>query len=114
MFEVLKIEKTDRPDFSFSTDNWIVYLDAAGIVGPLVFRTIGPNDVFRPLGSDGLRNVQTFLKKQKIQKNGAAGKGVVVNEKDEILWIPGIRISHSFRLTPQTKAVLKISCKSIR
>jgi tRNA(Ile)-lysidine synthase len=114
MFEVLKIEKTDRPDFSFSKDNWIVYLDAKGIGGPLVFRSIGPEDVFWPLGSDGFRNVQTFLKKQKIPKNGQAGRGVVVNEKDEIIWLPGIRISHSFRLTPQTRVVLKISCKSIR
>ena len=114
MFEVLKIEKTDRPNFSFSKDNWIVYLDAKGIGGPLVFRSIGPEDVFWPLGSDGFRNVQTFLKKQKIPKNGQAGRGVVVNENDEIIWLPGIRISHSFRLTPQTKVVLKISCKSIR
>jgi tRNA(Ile)-lysidine synthase len=113
-FEVLKFGATDRSVDSFSKDNWIVYLDAAGIAGPMVFRSIRPDDVFWPLGSDGLRNVQTFLKKQKISGNQPAGKCVVVNEKDEIIWLPGIRISHPFRLTPQTKAILKISCKSIR
>jgi tRNA(Ile)-lysidine synthase len=113
-FEVLKFETSRQTEFSFSKDNWTVYLDSAGIAGPLVFRSIRPDDVFQPLGSDGIRNLQTFLKKQKIPKNGLAGKGVVVNEKDEIIWLPGIRISHLNRLTPQTKAVLKISCKSIR
>jgi tRNA(Ile)-lysidine synthase len=113
-FEVLKFETFDQTAFSFSQDNWTVYLDAAGMTGPLVFRSIRPDDVFRPLGSDGFRNVKTFLKKQKIPKNGLAGKGVVVNEKGEIIWLPGIRISHLNRLTPQTKAVLKISCKIMR
>jgi len=114
LFEVVKFETTDKTAFSFSKDNWTVYLDAGLITGPMVFRSIRPDDVFRPLGNDGFRNVATFLKKRKIPGNGPAGKGVVVNKNDEIIWLPGIRISHSFRLTSQTKAVVKISCKSIR
>ncbi|MGB7567522.1 MAG: tRNA lysidine(34) synthetase TilS [Chitinivibrionales bacterium] len=114
LFEVIKFETTDKTAFSFSKDNWTVYLNAALITGPMVFRSIRPDDIFRPLGSDGFRNVAMFLKKRKIPGNGPAGKGVVVNKNDEIIWLPGIRISHFFRLTSQTKAVVKISCKSIR
>jgi tRNA(Ile)-lysidine synthetase, N-terminal domain len=112
MFEVVKFESTGRP--AFSKDNWIVYLDAAELIGPLVFRSIKPDDVFRPLGSAGLRNIHAFLKKQKIPKNGPRGRGVVVNKKGEIIWLPGVRISHAHRLTPQTRDILKISCKITR
>jgi tRNA(Ile)-lysidine synthase len=101
---------TDEP-LCFSQDNMTVFLDAGVIKGPMEFRNVKPNDCFQPLGCGELRNVREYLKKRKINHRT---RGVVVEKSGEVIWIPGVQISHRFRVTPQTEEILKFYCKNIQ
>jgi tRNA(Ile)-lysidine synthase len=80
--------------------------------GPLVFRSVSPHEKFWPYGSAGYVNVNEFLKKQKLLLYERLRTGVVsLGKSGEILWIVGLRVSEKFKITPQTREVLKISYK---
>lgn len=111
IFDVERISPLPPHTLPFSSDNLTAFLDMEIAGNSLVFRSMSRDDVFWPLGSNGLRNVKEYLKKHK--KNNTA-VGLVVNEKGEVLWIPGVQISHNARVTPQTRMILKISCKTPR
>jgi tRNA(Ile)-lysidine synthase len=95
----------------YCPDNMTAFLDAATIKGPIEFRSLKRDDLFRPLGCDELRNVKEFLKKRKKLPPATI---VVAEKSGEIIWIPGVQINHHFRVTPQTTVIIKFSCKYIR
>jgi hypothetical protein len=109
-FRVEKYKREKRGVLSFS-DPMIAFLDAEKIKGPLVFRSFDEHEKFWPYGAKGPSKVNDFLKKQKHSKFERMLTGVVSEKKGEILWIAGLRIGHQFRITPQTREILKISCK---
>ncbi|HEX7510921.1 MAG TPA: tRNA lysidine(34) synthetase TilS C-terminal domain-containing protein, partial [Chitinivibrionales bacterium] len=94
----------------FSSDNITVYFDAAAVGDALELRPIRPQDVFRPLGSLGQHNLTEYLKKQ---KKDAPLQGIVAKPNGEVVWIPGVQISQTMRVTPQTREILKISYTGI-
>jgi tRNA(Ile)-lysidine synthase len=95
---------------SFDNDNLNVMLDADRIRGPMELRTVMPDDVFQPLGCGQPRKVKEYLKKLKIDFKV---RGIVAEKNGNVLWIPGVQISHLYRVTQQTTAVLKFSCKPL-
>ena len=104
------IFKSDSAALPLSTDNLTVFLDARKAGASLVFRNVEKNDSFIPLGSRGQRNVRDYLKKQ---KKADTVQGLVAKKGGEIVWIPGVQISQTMRVTPQTREILKISYTGI-
>jgi tRNA(Ile)-lysidine synthase len=102
------LEKARPP--SFGNDNLNVLLDAYRVSGPMEFRTVMPDDVFQPLGCGEPRKVKEYLKKRKIDFRV---QGIVAEKNGNVVWIPGVQISHQCRLTSQTTMVLKFSCKPL-
>ncbi len=107
VFESERFPRNTTP-LSFAPDNMTVFLDEETSAGPMEFRSLQPDDVFWPLGSEGFRNVKEYLKKR---ATGHGVIGVVAKTGGEILWIPGVQISHNARVVPRTRAIIKISCK---
>jgi tRNA(Ile)-lysidine synthase len=109
---LITVEKLFRKsgETAFSVDNMTVFLDADATPGPFEFRPLRPDDMFRPLGSRQVRHVKAFLKKR---KNYDPTWGAVTGKSGDIVWIPGVQISHGCRVTPETKVILKFSCKRI-
>ena len=103
-----------RPSRNLSfSDSMTAWLDAGAIVGQLVFRSWKQGERFWPYGARGYEDLNEFLKKQGIRQEDRLATGVVAEKHGEIVWIPGLRVSHPKKITAATAAVIKISCKPI-
>jgi len=95
---------------SFS-DPMTAWLDADALTKNLVFRSWKKGEKFWPFGGRKFVDVNEFLKKQGIRMQERHSTGVMAEKAGEIVWIPGQRIGHRFRITPSTRKAVKISCK---
>ena len=104
------IEESNFPDqATFPTGDC---LDGNLFAFPLTLRFPKPGDRFHPLGAPGSKKVNDFLSAQKIDRL-QRGRVPVLCADDVILALPGLRIDHRYRITDQTRQVLKISLEDI-
>jgi tRNA(Ile)-lysidine synthase len=96
--EVLKID----------TNPAIAYLDAAQLSWPLLNRSWVATDYFYPLGMRKKKKLNHFLGSMKLSP-AIKAKITVLCSGERIAWVVGQRIDDRFKITPQTKAVLKIT-----
>jgi tRNA(Ile)-lysidine synthase len=109
---IRKYKSRPARNLSFS-DPMTAWLDAGAIVGQLVFRSWKLGERFWPYGTRGYEDLNEFLKKQGICQEDRLATGVVSEKHGEIVWIPGLRVSHRKRITAATGAIIKISCKPL-
>lgn len=81
------------------------FLDIEKISFPLKVRTYLPGDWFIPLGMEGKKKLQDFFVDLKIPRN-VRKKIPLVLSGERIVWIAGLRIDHSFRVTEKTQNTL--------
>jgi tRNA(Ile)-lysidine synthase len=114
VFSTEKLKRTSNQEMSYADLN-VAFLDAGKLKGkgPMVFRSFSPDEKFRPYGAAGYTKINEFLKKQKVLQCERGRKGVISLKNGEILWIVGMRISENFKITPQTREVLKISYEPV-
>lgn len=96
------------------SDPAIIQLDADLLHFPLKLRFWKTGDVFYPLGLNRRKKVSDFLIDLKIDRTTKQQIKVVttlVEEKEEIVWIAGLRIDHRFRITDRTKTIAQIQLK---
>jgi tRNA(Ile)-lysidine synthase len=74
---------------------------------PMQLRSTLPGDRFKPLGMKGTQKVKDFFINNKIPRD-IRGKTPVLVSGETIAWIVGHRIDEGFKITQQTKNVLKI------
>ena len=103
-FEQLSIEAIGE----INKDPKFAYLDAANISWPLLFRSWEPTDYFYPLGLRKKKKLNQFLGSLKLNPTIKSRTGVITCS-DKIVWIVGQRIDDRFKITPNTKQVLKIT-----
>jgi len=124
--EMVLIEAADHPvPFSLGTlhlqflhaENYklqslttIAQLDATDIRFPLILRKWKKGDYFYPLGMTKKKKLARFLIDEKISKT-AKEKTWVIEMNKKIIWIVGTRIDNRFKITPQTKHILKIEMR---
>ena len=89
------------------TEN-IFYLDADKLNFPLQFRGWKSGDKFMPLGMKNFKKVSDFFIDKKISRTDKNKAMVVLSGKEIIALLP-YQIDERFKLTPQTKNVLKIT-----
>lgn len=76
----------------------IAEFDGTVIDFPLQWRTFRPGDRFHPEGASGGKKLKSFFIDQKIEKEKR--RYLWLLEKDEILWVAGVRRCHGYR--PET------------
>ncbi len=101
-----------------NTDPYQVWIAAGKLNEPLIVRTRQPGDRFKPLGMDGHSiKLSEFMINVKLPKR-AREKWPLVCMGKEIVWIPGYRLGHPFRITPGTEELIHLQLihvdKSIR
>ncbi len=89
------------------SSKWTVYLDADKIKYPLRVRTFRPGDRFIPLGMKGHKKIKDFFIDQKIPIAARTSTPLLISQ-DGVLWVCGYRIDERFKVTPQTKNILKV------
>jgi tRNA(Ile)-lysidine synthase len=99
----------DTDHWTLNTDTWTAWLDADLAAGRLTVRHRLSGDRFVPLGMGGQSvKLQDFFVNIKLPRRARA-KWPLVCAEEEIAWVPGVRISHLFRVTENTKRVVKLA-----
>lgn len=98
-------------DFSVSTDPWVAHLDGGMIQHPLSIRPWKTGDYFYPLGLNRKKKISDLFIDLKIDRNKKQSIYVVTTHTgttETIVWVPGIRIDHRFRVTDATSEIAEI------
>ena len=85
------------------------FFDFDRLVKPVKVRSLKPGDVIVPFGMKGRKKLSDVFIDMKVSKSCRVVTPVVECE-DGILWAAGVKRSDLFRVTAETKKVLKISC----
>lgn len=97
-------EQADRND-----DQFQVWLDAENLPDALKLRIRHAGDHFVPLGMDGhSQKLSDFFVNEKIPQRAREHWPLLCNG-DEIVWVPGYRPAHPYRLTVETRKVIYFS-----
>jgi tRNA(Ile)-lysidine synthetase-like protein len=103
---VLSLAKTMARAKDFTPDPNVEYFDYDLIPAGLTLRSWKPGDAFTPLGMEGTMKLSDFLINEKVSLFDKDDI-LVLATKNDIIWVCGQRISDKFKITPQTKRVLK-------
>ncbi len=104
-FEIL--EKQNKLDIE--TSESVAYFDFDKITFPLTLRHWEKGDVFYPLGMKNKKKVSDFFTDQKFSISEKEKTWLLLSGS-EIIWIVGKRIDNRFKITPETKIIIKIIC----
>lgn len=85
----------------------VAYLDVSSLKLPLVIRTWKKGDAFYPLGLGKSKKLQDFFVDRKIPRSRRTRIPLVLS-KDRIVWVGGLRIDDRFKVTEETKRILKL------
>ncbi len=94
--------------FVLDTSPQVAQLDCAKLTFPLSLRKWQAGDRFHPIGMKGSRLLSDFLKDLKLTTCQKEKVHVLLTSKDEIVWVVGYRIDERFKVTKETKTVLKV------
>lgn len=93
--------------FIVPKDAATAYIDADKVSGSLTLRKWKPGDRFVPFGMKGFKSVRNYLRDRKKSLFDKENQWVAC-AGDEIVWLAGERTDNRFRVTPQTRKVLKL------
>ncbi len=86
----------------------------ADALGPRPFvRTWQPGDRFQPLGMKGEKKLQDFFVDEKVPRQERAAVPLLCATDGRIAWVVGYRIAEPFKVTPQTKRVVRLRVSSL-
>jgi tRNA(Ile)-lysidine synthase len=101
---VLAREQADRNE-----DPLQVWLDAQDLPDLLELRVRRSGDHFMPLGMEGhSQKLSDFFVNEKVPQRARAGWPLLCSG-DQIIWVPGYRPAHPYRLTNETRKVVYFS-----
>ena len=106
----LTAELTARPLDGPIADPWQAWLDADVVSGGLCVRAPARGDRFQPLGMDEGVRLQDVLVNAKVPRSSRASLPLVASRQG-IAWVPGLRIAHWARVTPDTRRVLVLTAQ---
>jgi tRNA(Ile)-lysidine synthase len=90
-------------------DPYQAWLDLPTITGELTLRRRKEGDRFQPLGLEhGSQKLSDFFVNEKMPERARAA-WPLVTKGDEIVWVPGYRLAHPYRLRADSKRALRLA-----
>jgi len=86
-----------------------VYIDKLKLKFPISVRKWKKGDYFYPLGMQGKMKISDFLINQKISRIEKEKIYLLCDAQDRIIWVIGQRLDNRFKITNNTKEILKIT-----
>jgi tRNA(Ile)-lysidine synthase len=109
LFGKLQLEWIDNMEaLNVDTSANMAYLDAEQLSWPLLNRSWVATDYFYPLGLRKKKKLNHFLGSLKLSP-AIKSKTTVLCSDSKIVWVVGQRIDDRFKITPNTKSVVKIT-----
>ena len=87
--------------------------DAEAVDWPLGGRSWRPGDAMQPLGMSGHKKLQDLFVDERIPQAQRGGVALVVDGRDRIVWVVGLRVGELFRVTEKTTRFLKLSATPV-
>jgi tRNA(Ile)-lysidine synthase len=100
------VQTFDRED----NNSLVAYVDAVKVGQKISIRTWQKNDRFQPLGMGAEKKLGEFMIDARIPRIWRINIPVVVSETG-ILWLVGYRLDERFKVTSETKRVLRLEFK---
>ena len=85
----------------------MAWIDSDLIKFPIEVRTWKAGDKFQPLGMKGNKKISDFLTDLKIPLNEKDSVKLLISN-GEIVWVVGLAVSERYKITQNTKKVLKL------
>jgi len=104
---VLCIEEVSKIE---NTHSNIIYVDESKLKFPLAVRKWQEGDYFFPLGMKGKKKLSKYFKDEKLSLIDKENSWLLCSE-DSILWVIGKRADDRFKVTKNTKKILKFEIK---
>lgn len=101
------LNEVPKKDVKISNNPNIEYLDFDLVPSVLYIRNWKSGDTFQPLGMENQVKVSDFLTNQKISFLERPNV-LVLCSKNDIIWLIGKRINDKFKITENTKKILKL------
>lgn len=102
--EIIKLEKK----INFRNEQLVKYFDYDKIKEKIIIRSRADGDKIIPLGMRGTKKLKDIFINEKIPKDVRDRTPIVVFD-DEIAWVVGVKVSDIFKVTKDTKNILKIN-----
>ena len=94
------------------TDKSTAYIDPTSVHPPLALRPMQPGDRFRPYGMPhGSKLLSDYLTDRKVPLNEKQRQLIVEDQTHAIIWVVGREIDHRYRITENTKQILKLTIR---
>jgi tRNA(Ile)-lysidine synthase len=105
----LEFVKSRKKNIDLKHDNNnIAFVDAALLLYPLTVRHWEDGDSFIPLGMTQRKKVSDFLIDNKVPLYTKKQTFVMIDRNDTIVWVLGMRIADSVKVSDKTKSIIKI------
>lgn len=102
--------KIELVDYIGETKKNMIYVDKKHLTYPLELRRCNEGDIFYPFGMNGKKKLSKFFKDEKLSLL-AKEKVWVLCSNDKIVWVIGLRSDDRFKVTSNTRDILKITTK---
>lgn len=100
----------DEADAVFGTRTHKIFVDKNELKFPLTIRKYQEGDVFYPLGMTGKKKVSKYFKDEKLSLLDKENTWLLCSGND-IVWVINRRADNRFRVTENTKEILRITLK---
>jgi tRNA(Ile)-lysidine synthase len=106
-----EIEENDQKQMMLKSSESRVFLDADKIEGSLLVRHWEPGDRIQILGMTGRSKVAELFVNERVPQLVRQQWPLVVDEC-KVIWIAGLRMAHTVRLTPSSKRYIELRLES--
>ena len=93
---------------AINSNRCVAYIDADAVEFPLRVRTRLDGDDFTPLGMTGTKKLKDFFVDEKVPARERDQIPLVVDAANRILWVAGMRLDDSFKLTQSTRTAVRL------
>ncbi len=107
---VFNTEFIDKNNIVLQTDKFVEFIDADKIKRKLQLRNWKSGDKIKPIGMKGIKKVSDLLTDAKI-KHSTRKKILVLRDDEDIVWVCGVRLSDKFKISSETKNVLRLNIR---
>mgnify|MGYP001179615477 FL=1 len=104
----LQMELLPAKGFTIIRDPAVACLDGGNLDFPLIIRKWKPGEYFQPLGMSGFKKISDYFTDEKFSLPEKEETWILYSG-NKVVWIIGSRIDHRFRVTPETRKILKIT-----